>query len=256
MVSGHEFRDPPQLYDVLLFSVPFLSVGSALQYLRQILISSQQLPNPTTLVTHLRSCGVTWPPTLATKLGAALQARRASAVVSQLLGERPRRRGPSAQTRSSAAGSLGRSPEPPAVTSGPEAGAPSPHRAPADERVRVRVAHESPQLGQEGRDVAGPAAPGPTGRSIPGETGEEGSNRKEKAEGRAGAAAAPAAWARACAAAAHTAPGPGMAAAILRRARSAGAARPRPPRRACARPGCPPLSPSDPSGPPPGPRGH
>lgn len=41
-------RDPPQLYDVVLcFSVPFLSQSNnALQYLRQNLISLQQLPTP------------------------------------------------------------------------------------------------------------------------------------------------------------------------------------------------------------------
>lgn len=50
----------------------------------------------------------------------------------------------------------------------PPGGAPA-HLAPADERVGVRVAHEGPQLGQEGRDVAGPRSAGANGKIHGGE---------------------------------------------------------------------------------------
>ncbi|XP_036779019.2 ribosome biogenesis protein BOP1 isoform X2 [Manis pentadactyla] len=68
--------------------------------------------------------------------------------------------------------------------------APAPHRAPADERVGVRVAHESPQLGQEGRDVAGPRRAGAHGQIHAGQ-GEDRRRRGARtgAEGRASAAA-------------------------------------------------------------------
>lgn len=142
------------------------------------------------------------------------------------------------------------------VPTGP-APARCPHRAPADERVGVRVAHEGPQLGQEGRDVAGPRRTGAHGQIH---LGQGGNRRRERprrgAEGRANAVAAPAVRAEPPPAA-HTqpqgpawpppscngrAPAAAAAAAALSRPPPARARRPRPrpgprPRRAPARVG-------------------
>ena len=94
--------------------------------------------------------------TLAT--GCCPQARRASAVVSVTRRETEEERPCPDPGSAHRTGGLGRSFPNPVLSAPTRPGParPAPHRAPADERVRVRVAHEGPQLGQEGRDVAGP----------------------------------------------------------------------------------------------------
>lgn len=153
--------------------------------------------------------------------GCCSKDRHASALVPQL-GKAQRTRGPSSPLRGNGAragageerasdtspfglpahapGRARRGPDP-----DPLAKRPTPYRAPADKRVGVRVAHEGPQLGQEGRDVAGPRSAGAHGQIHAGQGGERRRYRpRREAEGRASAAAASAARAAPPPPAAHT----------------------------------------------------
>ena len=171
-------RDPPQLYDVLLcFSVPFLFSRAA----PSNTCAKSSFPRNSCRPHHPgNSSEKLWghlATTLATKLGAAL---KPGALPPSSHNYSARDRGEEAlpaQTRAARTERRPRtlSPEPPAVR---------PHR-PRGRRAQPLTGLQQMSASVSGSltrvhslvrkagTLLGPAAPGPTGRSIPGETGEE-----------------------------------------------------------------------------------